>query len=754
MYAVVVKQRSIGRSAFAAATCLYAGFATYLDGIRGNIITCRPCYDVAVEVTKLLRFAFVTSPYFHSAGRSSKAVKATTPFKVGDMTLRGALDDIARGGMTSLNIGNLPTMDQVFEAGTLVTVASRMGPGVNKPGGSAVVEACHHGLGSPTYDVKYVVGNSKEKALPANLLRPFVGTQGPRRGSSGTSSASADSRMAAGEERSAIEGHALSITQLEKRLAAVEWERDKARGVASKVRRRLVEASKEASSMKKDMKKASEALERERVLRQVDEERANATFDEALEAAAQAAAADARDLLVANFSALRKEKQQPQRESNRRIHELEHALRVQEAARVRVESSVLRLLDDAVDSALQEKEAEHQVAVNGLQAQLDAKEKEVATARESLRGVAAVLGVVIPARLSVNTGIRSGSVKEMSAKEKCIVAKTAAACILKVLQISKAGDGNAEHIGELIQEHGGLEGYGLGASSAVLKELGILRTLMSNVKGSFKIYSLQKNTAMSKMLLSLVAPVDNIASVIKLMSNFIPVELGKLVTVHSSEQLNLRRAKLEGVVRYIDMEAGTCAIDVWKRKDAETKRRWVTLAQEADEVFEQMEQTGVSITVSLGNVSVVGSVRVTEGQVNAARAQAAEHYPGHLLLHELGQHYRVRKSITHYDVMNKHYDSEEMFPLRHSSAHGPLWLRALSIRQSWKLACKACVDAGCEKPRWEDYLHVLSSADYKRQVPLNCVCSYWCVGSFSALSDLLIDSISYPCHLFLLGPCF
>ena len=72
------------------------------------------------------------------------------------------------------------------------------------------------------------------------------------------------------------------------------------------------------------------------------------------------------------------------------------------------------------------------------------------------------------------------------------------------------------------------------------------------------------------------------------------------------------------------MEAGTCVIDVWKRKDAETKRRWVTLAQEADEVFEQMEQTGVSITVSLGNVSVVGSVRVTEGQVSAARAQAAE----------------------------------------------------------------------------------------------------------------------------------
>ena len=181
--------------------------------------------------------------------------------------------------------------------------------------------------------MKYVVGNSKEKALPANLLSPFVGTQGPRRGSSGASSASADSRVAAGEERSALESRALTITQLEDRLAAVEWERDKARGVASKVRRRLVEASKEASSMKKDMEKASEALERERVLRQVDEECANATFDEALEAAAQAAAADARDLLVAKFSALRKEKQQQQRESNRRIQELRRSSTVWEPRR-------------------------------------------------------------------------------------------------------------------------------------------------------------------------------------------------------------------------------------------------------------------------------------------------------------------------------------------------------------------------------------------------------------------------------------
>ena len=150
MYAVTEKQRSIGRSAFAAATCLYSGFAKYLDGTCETFITCRPCQEAAVDVTKLLRFTFVTSPYFHVTKKTVRSLKAAAPFKVGDVTLRGALDDIARGGMTSLNIGNLPTMDHLFEKGTLVMVSSRMGPGVNKPGGSAIVEAYHHGLGSPT----------------------------------------------------------------------------------------------------------------------------------------------------------------------------------------------------------------------------------------------------------------------------------------------------------------------------------------------------------------------------------------------------------------------------------------------------------------------------------------------------------------------------------------------------------------------------------------------------------------------------
>ena len=31
----------------------------------------------------------------------------------------------------------------------------------------------------------------------------------------------------------------------------------------------------------------------------------------------------------------------------------------------------------------------------------------------------------------------------------------------------------------------------------------------------------------------------------------------------------------------------------------------------------------------------------------------------------------------------------------------------------------------CELPRWEDYLHVLSSSQYTPQTALNCVCT-WC----------------------------
>ena len=152
----------------------------------------------------------------------------------------------------------------------------------------------------------------------------------------------------------------------------------------------------------------------------------------------------------------------------------------------------------------------------------------------------------------------------------------------------------------------------------------------------------------------------------------------------------------------------------------------MTTEQEADEVFAGMKKTGEVLTgVSLSGVKVLGSVQCSDYELKEARLHAEKHFPGKLVVQELGRYHRMCKSTLHHKTMAEHYDDEEMFPLRYSSAKGALYFRALPIRRSYECAVKCCVEAQCEIPRWEDYLKVVSTSDYKAQKPLNCVCAMW-----------------------------
>lgn len=58
--------------------------------------------------------------------------------------------------------------------GDLVTVAKRMEPGVNKPGGTAkITNVTQSKKGEYFYDVSYVLG-TKETDIPASLLKVQV----------------------------------------------------------------------------------------------------------------------------------------------------------------------------------------------------------------------------------------------------------------------------------------------------------------------------------------------------------------------------------------------------------------------------------------------------------------------------------------------------------------------------------------------------------------------------------------------------
>jgi hypothetical protein len=84
---------------------------------------------------------------------------------------------------------------------------------------------------------------------------------------------------------------------------------------------------------------------------------------------------------------------------------------------------------------------------------------------------------------------------------------------------------------------------------------------------------------------------------------------------------------------------------------------------------------------------------------------------------------RIRKSFAHVEAMIEHFEDDSMFPIRYSSSKGAIRFRALSIRASFRAVCEACRRIGCEELRWEDYLDVLNSSDYTKQVHQNCVCT-------------------------------
>jgi hypothetical protein len=125
--------------------------------------------------------------------------------------------------------------------------------------------------------------------------------------------------------------------------------------------------------------------------------------------------------------------------------------------------------------------------------------------------------------------------------------------------------------------------------------------------------------------------------------------------------------------------------------------------------------------VSLSAVKVLGSVQCSDNELKEARFHAAKHFPGKLVVEELASY----KSVTHHQTIAEHFDDDELFPLRYSSGKGALYFRSLTMRKSFTVATKICEKKRCEKPRWEDYLNVLSTSDYQLQKPMNCVCAMW-----------------------------
>ena len=177
-----------------------------------------------------------------------------------------------------------------------------------------------------------------------------------------------------------------------------------------------------------------------------------------------------------------------------------------------------------------------------------------------------------------------------------------------------APNGDTEGLGLLLNESGKLSQL-FGASQ---KQDAGLAQIQGNVVGAYRIYKRQKNPTMAKALLSLLANTTTINNLTTLVNTHAAISAGKLVAVRSKGH-----TKVEGVVQSVDVDAKTCAVQIYVRSDAMKRKRFVTTAQEADEIFAGMKQTDdILHNFSLGDVAEVGGVRCSEYEAKEARQHA------------------------------------------------------------------------------------------------------------------------------------
>jgi chromosome segregation ATPase len=226
----------------------------------------------------------------------------------GNKTLRNALDEIWGGNIGTLNLDNLPSHNEGFAVGSSVEVAARLGPGFNKRGGAATVTDKRTDVdGVMTYTVAYTVEGDSEKDLPASLLSARTDVRECRLSSLSSSSAasvSSDERHVLAQ----IQQLRNTVGELQQRICVKQWQASCDRQQAAALREKLKGLSRDLKKAATLMRIATEQLDQLKIQRQADVESMNATVQEivvsAAEAAAKAAAVEAEGSFATKIKAL------------------------------------------------------------------------------------------------------------------------------------------------------------------------------------------------------------------------------------------------------------------------------------------------------------------------------------------------------------------------------------------------------------------------------------------------------------------
>jgi len=654
------------------------------------------------------------------------------------------LNELLDSNVSIINLGNLP-VHEGFAVGDIVDVASRMGPGFNKPGGAATVLSKTKKSGETVYSVNYTVGGGVEKDLPASLLSAHTEPAGRRSSMSSSSvgaAASSDARRVMDLEKELERMKNI----FEKQTSAERWQALQDRQQTVVLRENLKGQAKELGGA---MKAATDAVAKLKITQQLEQEQMHRNVEEIT------AVAEAAGEMSTEMASQLKALQSRVRKEEKRRKDAESAA---EAARKKADADTARILANVhhlLDETKQAAEEEHEEAlqdqalqVTELKERLEDSEKPAS----SLVGMAYKLGVQTEKRLTVATGATASSFENMGPRDQAAITRAAVSSIKKTLElaspISDAAD-SAPHIFKHVQ----LRGLVTAAVNSAVKnpELLWLRKLYQNVAVAVRIYAERKEPDNVQQLLSLFPRSFYPAGVIAAACSsppkpFLPADL---VRVESTRRYHGAAVLFARFVTAMENEKAKVVF--LERSNAEKRQRFSTTTQAITAVAAtaksaraatvldgEEEEEGEEVELSLLRHAL--AVRITRLLVYKAWGLATSEFPG---AHptKAGRLTRITKTLEGAQELAKHLGNEEYFALaeasRRNAERGLKFLRTMSRRRSYELLKTQCRLVCVPVIRWQEYLTMLSSRAYANLTLLNCVCTLCRVLIYEAKDEFL-----------------
>ena len=514
-----------------------------------------------------------------------------------------------------------------------------------------------------------------------------------------------------------------TVGELQQCVRVEQWQASCDRQQAAALREKLKTLSRDLKKSATLTRIATEQLDQMKIQRQADFESMNATVQEivvsAAEAAEKVAAVEAEGRFATKIKALSSRLRAEERARKYAEGAAEQARNAAAADSARLLANVQSLLDDTKHAAEEENKRTLQkrtVEVQHLTEQVGL----LTSAPRSLAAAAEKLGVAAEQQLRPGTGEGASSLNDITGKRtRDAIIRTTTNSIIKTLELASPA-GKAEDAAPWVFAHPQMKRL----IALAAKPASICSGLLDNLAAAVRIAAAQKKKPLIRQLLSLYPQSMGAQTIAAACSSPVkPIVAGDLVVV--VDRLRFHGKKRQ-YARVASVNHGIATVTLLERTGLERKQRYATAAQ-ATAAVEATAVGGAEANLPLDSLRHASDVVISVYQVYEAWKHGKLVYPGAPLQHEGGLT-RQSKSLASVDELVMHLDNEEIFAnaeaSRRNAERGIQKLRKMSIRRSYGLLKKACARVGVPAIRWNEYLVEVSSKAYAKLTVLNCVCTY------------------------------